>query len=73
MDIREIRELSDDALLDAIEDQHERLFNLRFQSASGQLEDTNTLRYARRDLARLLTVQHERSLAAEIAGEESNG
>jgi len=73
MDIREIRELSDDALLDSIEDQHERLFNLRFQSASGQLEDTNTLRYARRDLARLLTVQHERSLAAEIAGEESNG
>lgn len=65
------RNLSDEALLDAIEDQREALFNLRFQKEAGQMEDTNTLRYAKRELARLLTVQHERRLAAQITEEEN--
>lgn len=66
----EIREFSEEELFDAIEDKREELLNLRFQKASGQLEDTNSLRYAKRDLARLLTVQRERELAAQIAEEE---
>lgn len=70
MDVREIREMSDKALIDAIEDKREEIFNLRFQKASGQMENTNALRYARHDLARLLTIQRERVLAAQQAKEE---
>lgn len=60
MDVREIRSMDDNTLEDAILDQRERMFNMRFQKESGELEDTNMLRYAKRDLARLLTVQQER-------------
>ena len=72
IDIRGIRDMSDEQLFDAIEDKREELFNLRFQMASGKLEDPNLLRFAKRDMARLLTVQRERELAAQLAGEESN-
>jgi large subunit ribosomal protein L29 len=68
VNVREIRQLNDDALLDAIEDQREALFNLRFQNASGQLEDPNLIKAARHDLARLLTVKRERELAAQLQG-----
>lgn len=71
MNAKDIRNLADAQLVDAIEDKREELFNLRFQMASGQLEDTNLLRFAKRDLARLLTVQRERVLAAELAEKDS--
>ncbi|GIL14779.1 MAG: 50S ribosomal protein L29 [Chloroflexi bacterium] len=70
MQIREIRQLSDEELLNALEDQKEAMFNLRFQMASGQLEDTNAPRRARRTVARLKTVLRERQLAAEQARKE---
>jgi len=70
MKAQEIRALSDDAILDAIEDQKLAIFNLRFQRATGQLEDTNTMRRARRELARLKTILHERHLAAKLANKE---
>lgn len=69
LDMSEVRAMTDDQLLDQIEDKRIELFNLRFQQASGQLEDTNLLRYAKRDLARLLTVRRERELAAQITEE----
>ena len=72
MDIRTVREMSDEALFDAIEDKREELFNLRFQMASEKMEDTNLLRYAKREMAQLLTIQRERELAAQIAGEENS-
>ena len=72
MDIRTVREMSDETLFDAIEDKREELFNLRFQMASGKMEDTNLLRYAKREMAQLLTIQRERELAAQIAGEENS-
>jgi len=72
MDIRTVRAMSDEALFDAIEDKREELFNLRFQMASGKMEDTNLLRYAKREMAQLLTIQRERELAAQIAGEENS-
>lgn len=62
MDVSEIRELNDEALVDALEDQREAMFNLRFQKAFGQLEDQNAIRLTRRTIARILTVMHERSL-----------
>lgn len=71
MNASEVRTMTDEEILDAVEDQREALFNLRFQKASGQMEDTNALRYAKRDLARLLTIQRERLLAAQLAEEEN--
>ena len=67
MDIRSVRLMSDDQLLDAIEDKRLELFNLRFQQVSAEVENTNQLRHAKRDLAHLLTVRRERELAMKIA------
>ena len=72
MDVRDIRKLSDEALLDAIEDKQEELFNLRFQMASAKLEDTNLLGVAKREMARLLTVKREREIATQLAEEENS-
>lgn len=66
----DIRKMTDEQLLDAIEDQKEALFNLRFQEASGQLEDMNALKRTRRDIARLKTILRERQLAAQRVSEE---
>lgn len=66
----EIRDMSDEQILDAIEDNKEALFNLRFQAASGQLEDPNTLRRTRRDLARFNTILRERQLASQAVNKE---
>jgi len=70
MKISEARALTDEALLDEIEDLKESMFKLRLQLSSGQLENTNTLRYTRRDIARCMTVLRERQLALQIASEE---
>jgi large subunit ribosomal protein L29 len=72
MNISEIRELTDEEILNALEDQKEAMFNLRFQNASGQLEDTNGPRRAQRTIARLKTVLRERQLAAQLAGKEGS-
>lgn len=66
----DIRKMTDEQILDAIEDQKEALFNLRFQEASGQLEDMNALKRARRDIARFKTILRERQLAAQRVSEE---
>lgn len=68
----ELREMSDEELVIAVEDKKEELFNLRFQKASGQLENENVLRYSRRDLARLKTIQRQRELAAQVTEEEAD-
>ncbi len=68
MNVKELRDLADDKLTDALEDQKEAMFNLRFQKGFGQLEDPNALRRARRDIARILTVIRERQIAAEQGG-----
>jgi large subunit ribosomal protein L29 len=59
----EIRDLTDDELARALEEAREAHFNLRFQHASGALERTSELSSRRREVARLLTVAHERELA----------
>lgn len=70
--VTDVRNMTDDELGIAIEDKKEEMFNLRFQKASGQLENTNAVRYARRDLARLKTIQRERELAAQVTEEEAD-
>jgi large subunit ribosomal protein L29 len=68
MDVRDLRQLPDDKLLDELEDQRESLFNLRFQKGFGQLEDPNALRRTKRDIARILMVIRERQIAAGGGG-----
>jgi large subunit ribosomal protein L29 len=61
---RELRDLSDDELEQKLHERRQELFNLRFQSATGALENPARLRLAKREIARILTVRHERE--AEI-------
>jgi large subunit ribosomal protein L29 len=71
----ELRELRDEDLLERMESAKEELFNLRFQLATGQLDNPTRLKAVRRDVARIATVLRERELDREleaIAGEEGN-
>ena len=70
-EIRELRERTDAQLGEDLESAHQSLFNLRFQAATRQLADVSQVRKARRRVARLKTLAHERALAAQrsAAGE----
>lgn len=70
MYVDEIREMSTEAILDAIEDLKVEQYTYRVQKETGELQDTTLFRKARRDIARLNTVLRERALAAEIVSEE---
>jgi large subunit ribosomal protein L29 len=58
----ELRLLSDEELVQRLREDKEELFNLRFQSATGQLENHGRLRAVKRDIARVYTVMREREL-----------
>jgi large subunit ribosomal protein L29 len=58
----ELRTLPDEALAEKLREAKEELFNLRFQNATGQLDNTARLRAVRREIARIYTVQREREL-----------
>jgi large subunit ribosomal protein L29 len=60
MKLREIRDLSEEALRAELNDKKEELMKLRFQQASGELQDFTRLRHMRREIARLYTVMGER-------------
>jgi large subunit ribosomal protein L29 len=62
---RELRDLQDDELVEHIRTQRREVFGLRFQLATGELENTAGVGSAKRDLARALTVARERGLDHE--------
>jgi large subunit ribosomal protein L29 len=62
MNSKEIRDLRDDELVDHIKTVRRDLFGLRFQHATGELENTAGLQTGKRDLARALTIARERGL-----------
>ena len=66
MKASELRELPDDELLARLEAQKEELFNLRFQSATGQLDNPMRIKQVRHDVARILTVLRGRHLEEEL-------
>ncbi len=66
MKAKEITELADEELLLRLKQSREELFNLRFQHAAGQLENTSRLRQVRQDIARIMTVQSARERAREL-------
>jgi len=62
MEAKDIRDLSDEELSGKLRDAKEELFNLRFQLATGQLDNPMKLKDARRLIARVQTVRREREL-----------
>ena len=61
----EVHGMQDPQLVELAANAREELFNLRFQHATGQLENTAALRRAKRDLARALTIAHDRQIDVE--------
>ena len=69
----ELRELPTDELLARVDSSKEELFNLRFQLATGQLDDPTRLKKVRHEVARVATVLREREIEVDldaIAAEE---
>ncbi len=58
----DLRELREDELVLRLRESKEELFNLRFQVATGQLDNNRRLHHVRRDIARIYTVMREREL-----------
>ena len=58
----DLRKHEDDRLAEELRKAKEELFNLRFQSATGQLDNHGRLRAVRRDIARIYTIMREREL-----------
>jgi large subunit ribosomal protein L29 len=71
----ELRDLPDEELVTRMESAKEELFNLRFQLATGQLDNPARMKQVRHDVARIATVLREREIEQElnaVAGEEGN-
>ena len=67
----ELRNLDDAELTEKLRESKEELFNLRFQGATGQLENHGRLRAVRKDIARIYTILRERELGiTPVEGEE---
>ena len=65
MKASEAHNMKDDELLERLRQAKDEHFGLRFQHATGELENTSSMRSARRDIARLLTVAKERGIDVE--------
>jgi large subunit ribosomal protein L29 len=65
----ELRELHDEELQNRLRESREELFNLRFQMATGQLDNNRRLRTVRHDIARIYTILRERELGLSVAPE----
>ncbi len=63
----ELRELSDDGLVEKLREAKVELFNLRVQAATGQLDSHGRLQVIRRDIARIYTIMRERELGLSAA------
>ena len=64
--VREIRDLGEVELMERLESLKEELFNLRFQLATGQLDNPMRIKDVRHDVARILTILRERDLEREV-------
>ncbi|MGL4306100.1 MAG: 50S ribosomal protein L29 [Mycobacteriaceae bacterium] len=62
----ELRELSEEELVSRLRESKEELFNLRFQMATGQLDNNRRLRVVRHEIARIYTVMRERELGLSV-------
>ena len=69
----ELRELTNEELVLRVREAKEELFNLRFQMATGQLDNNRRLRTVRHDIARIYTVMRERELGLSVAPTDNEG
>ena len=69
----EVRELSEKERKEKIRDNEEELFNLRFQMATGKIENPGRIRIIRRDVARLKTIKKELVATVEENASEDKG
>ena len=67
----ELRELTNEELVLRVREAKEELFNLRFQMATGQLDNNRRLRTVRHDIARIYTIMRERELGLSTAPDET--
>jgi large subunit ribosomal protein L29 len=63
--VRELRDLGEQDLFERLESSKEELFNLRFQLATGQLDNPMRIKQVRHEIAQILTVLRERELEQE--------
>ena len=68
--LSDLRVMTDDQLSDEALKLKKEQFNLRFQKASGQLQDTARVRVVRRDIARVMTIAAEKRAAAKAKGKD---
>ena len=71
----ELRSTGDEELVSRLREAKQELFNLRFQVATGQLDNNRRLQTVRRDIARIYTVMRERELGItyEVIAEDRSG
>jgi large subunit ribosomal protein L29 len=62
----EVHNLEDAQLVELADNARKEVFNLRFQHATGQLENTARLKQAKQDLARALTIARQRGMDVEV-------
>ena len=67
MGIKELRELSNEELAKKLADSKDELFKLRFQMATGQLENYMRLKEVRQNIARVKTILREREIGIRLA------
>lgn len=67
MKAQEMRDQTGDELRQRLVDLKEELFNLRFQAATGQLDNPMRVRVVRKDIARVMTIMRERELSSKRA------
>ncbi|MEO0760678.1 MAG: 50S ribosomal protein L29 [Pseudomonadota bacterium] len=72
MDATELRGKTPDELRETLETLRKEAFNLRFQQATGQLENTGRVRIVRRDVARVKTILNEKARDAAGVAEAGN-
>jgi large subunit ribosomal protein L29 len=71
MSLLEIRELTDEELMETLTELKEEQFNLRFQVATNQLDNTSRIKDVKKEIASILTVLREREKAESTTVEES--
>jgi large subunit ribosomal protein L29 len=71
VNIADLRELTTDELVEALMEAKEERFNLRFQVATNQLDNTARLKTVKKDIARILTVMRERDVEADAVSPDS--
>ncbi len=66
--LRELKEMTNDELANELKNLKQELFNLRFQSATGQLGNVMMIQKTKRDIARVKTIMRERELKSAAKG-----